>query len=134
MPVLESDLLARSDELLMRQVHPSQITEGRPSQSTFTPTDRDQGHLSADRESLISAKDAYERYLINKNLTSAGGTWGVSVSEFFDLGLLSYSDPLEINEAHALVDFSAVGDQKKQQAKGKLAYAKAKDRGRLYPR
>lgn len=38
MPVLKEALLVEASELLMRQVHPSQITEGRPAQSTFTPT------------------------------------------------------------------------------------------------
>jgi hypothetical protein len=133
MPVLKEALLVEASELLMRQVHPSQITEGRPAQSTFTPTERDNGLLSADRESLISPRDAYERYLRSKNLAAAGGTWGVSVKEFSDLGLQSYSDPLQDNPAHALVDFTLAGEQKRRQSIGKLVYAKARDRGRLYP-
>jgi hypothetical protein len=133
MPVNESTLLDEPGELLMRQVHPSQITEGRPAQSTFTPTDNDNGLLSADRESLISPKMAYERYLRNKNLAAAGGTWGVSVKEFLDLGLKSHADPLPENMAHALVDFTLVADRKQWRAKGKLVYARARDRGRLYP-
>ena len=133
MPVNENALLLESSELLMRQVHPSQITEGRPAQATFTPTNRDNGLLSADRESLISPKEAYERYLRNKNLVAAGGAWGVSVKEALDLDLNSYADPLQDNTAHALIDFSSIADQKLRQRKGKLLYAKARDRGRLYP-
>lgn len=133
MPVHETKLLVESGELLMRQVHPSQITEGRPAQATFTPTNRDTGLLSADRQSLISPREAYERYLRNKNLAAAGGTWGVSVKELQDLGLSSYSDPLPDNAAHALVDFTSIEDQKLRHTKGKLVYAKARDRGRLYP-
>jgi hypothetical protein len=133
MPINDASLIDVSDEILMRQVHPSQVTEGRLASGQFTPTDSDNGHLSADRESLISPKEAYERYLKNKNLVAAGGAWGVSITEFSELGLQSYSDPLPENGAHALVDFNAAGDLRQQKLKGKLAYAKAKDRGRLYP-
>ena len=49
------------------------------------------------------------------------------------VGLASYADPLSDNSAHALVAFAAVGGAKKQQTAGKVVYAKAKTRGRLYP-
>lgn len=133
MPITSDHLLPQSDELMTRQVHPSQMAEGRPSARSFSPTASDDGYLSADRSSLLSPKDAYERYLERKKLIEAGGTWGVSVQEFGSLGLFCYSDPLPDSAAHALVDFSAAGDEKKQQAFAKLAYAKAKARGRLYP-
>ena len=133
MPINDQSRLLASDELLTRQVHPSQMTEGRPSSRSFTPTDKDAGHLSADRESLLSPRDAYEAYLQRKKLTEAGGTWGVSIQEFVSLGLASYADPIPENSAHVLVDFTSAGDTKKQQVVGKLAYAKAKARGRLHP-
>lgn len=133
MPINDDFLLAISEELLTRQVHPSQITEGRISSRSFTPTYKDAGHLSADRESLLSPRTAYENYLQRKKLTEAGGTWGVSIQEFLSLGLASYADPTPDNSAHVLVDFTSAGDSKKQQTVGKLAYAKAKARGRLYP-
>ena len=133
MPISDKSLLPASDELLTRQVHPSQMTEGRPASRSFTPTDKDAGHLSADRESLRSPRDAYESYLQRKKLTEAGGTWGVSIQEFVSLGLASYANPIPDNSAHALVDFTSAGGAKKQQTVGKLAYAKAKARGRLHP-
>ena len=133
MPINDASLLPASAELLTRQVHPSQMTEGRPSARSFTPTEKDAGHLSADRENLLSPRDAYERYLQQKQLKEAGGTWGVSVQEFANLGLASYADPIFDNSAHALVDFTVAGDSKRQQTVGKLAYAKAKARGRLHP-
>lgn len=133
MPINDESVLSASAELLTRQVHPSQMAEGRPSARLFTPTDKDNGHLSADRESLLSPRDAYERYLQRKQLTEAGGTWGVSIQEFSSLALASYADPIPDNSAHVLVDFTSAGDTKKQQTLGKLAYAKAKARGRLHP-
>jgi hypothetical protein len=133
MPINDASLLPASAELLTRQVHPSQITEGRPSARSFTPTEKDAGHLSADRESLLSPREAYERYLQRKQLNEGGGTWGVSIQEFANLGLTSYADPISDNSAHTLVDFTSAGDAKKQQTVGKLAFAKAKARGRLHP-
>lgn len=117
----------------MRQVHPNNmIQEGRLWSGAFTPTKADAGLLSADRDSIISPKDAYERYLRAKALTQAGGTWGVSTREFAVIGLECYSDPIAGNDAHVLVDFAAKGAEK-EKGLGKLAYSKASARGRLYP-
>ncbi|MBV6865448.1 hypothetical protein [Xanthomonas euvesicatoria] len=132
MPVAESNKLAASDELLMRQVHPNCMQEGRLWSGAFTPTKADKGLLSADRESIMSPKDAYERYLAAKALTQAGGSWGVSINEFKALDLACYSDPIADNNAHVLVDFAAKGAENEKRL-GKLAYAKANARGRLYP-
>ena len=108
------------------------MQEGRLWSGAFTPTSADRGLLSTDRASIISPKDAYDRYLKTKALANAGGSWGVSVNEFKSIGLLCYSDPVSGNEAHALVDFAAQGAAK-EKGLGKLAYAKASTRGRLYP-
>lgn len=132
MPVAEAYKLAASDELLMRQLHPNNIQEGRLWSGAFTPTKADAGHLSSDRDSIISPKDAYERYLRAKALTQGGGTWGVSINEFVALGLECYADSIPGNDAHALVDFAAKGAEK-EMALGKLAASKASVRGRLYP-
>jgi hypothetical protein len=133
MPVADANKLTESDELLMRQVHPNNmLQEGRLWSGAFTPTKADAGLLSADRDSIISPKDAYERYLRMKSLAQAGGSWGVSIIEFAAIGLECYSDPVAGNDAHALVDF-AKKDAGKQKGLGKLAYSRAAARGRLYP-
>ena len=118
-------------ELLHRQVHPNMVQKGRPSSKIFTPTVKDQGKLSSDRANLLSAKDAYERYLAKKNLVEAGGAWGVTVEEFNSAGLPCYSDPVEGNEAHALTDFKASSDD--FETLGAIAYRAAIARGRLWP-
>src|SRR3546814_8534609 len=62
MPVAETNKLAASDEILMRQVHPKMMQqEGRLWSGAFTPTKADNGLLSADRDYVISPKEAYER-------------------------------------------------------------------------
>lgn len=118
-------------ELLHRQVHPNMIQKGRPSSKIFTPTGKDQGKLSSDRDAIISAKYAYERYLAKKNLTAAGGTWGVTVEEFNNVGLPCFPDPVEGNEAHALTDFTVSSFD--FETLGALAYRAAIARGRLWP-
>ncbi len=132
MPVTEDNKLGASDELLMRQVHPKNVQEGRLWSGAFTPTRADAGLLSADRDSIISPKDAYERYLRAKALVQAGGTWGVSIDEFAAIGLECYGDPVAGNDAHVLVNFAAKGEAN-EKGLGKLAYSKASARGRLYP-
>lgn len=132
MPVAGANKIAESDELLMRQVHANLMQEGRLWSGAFTPTKADNGLLSADRDSVISPKEAYERYLKAKALAQAGGSWGVSVSEFAGMGLSCYSDPVADNDAHVIVDFAAKGAER-EKSLGKLAYAKASARGRLYP-
>lgn len=133
MPISPEHKLTSVGTLLMRQVHPSQMQEGRPASRSFTPNDADGGHLSADDDTFVSPKIAYERYLAAKNLEKAGGTWAVSVGEFAELGLSSYADPLENNSAHVLVDFTTAGNPKQYGILGKAAYSKAILRGRLFP-
>lgn len=132
MPIAEANKLAASDELLMRQVHANMMQEGRLWSGAFMPTKADGGLLSSDRDSVISPKEAYERYLRLKALSQAGGTWGVSINEFKAIDLQCYSDPVPDNDAHTLVDYAVKGVDK-EKGLGKLAYAKASARGRLYP-
>lgn len=132
MPVADANKIAASDELMMRQVHPNMMQEGRLWSGAFAPTKADNGLLSADRDSVISPKDAYERYLKLKALAQAGGTWGVSTSEFNAIDLMCYSDPLPDNDAHVVVDYAAKGAER-EKGLSKLAYARASARGRLYP-
>lgn len=132
MPVSDASVIEVSDELMMRQVHPNLIHEGRLWSGAFTPTQKDSGLLSADRSSIITPRDAYERYLKTKLLNQAGGTWAVSVSEFKSIDLLCYSDPVQDNTAHALVDYSSK-EPNVRKILGKAAYAKASARGRLHP-
>lgn len=139
MPISDSDSIKPSSELLLRQVHPNFMQAGRLWSRAFTPTDADNGELSVDRDTIISAKDAFERYLANKKLSTSGGCWGVSVQEFSNLGLNTYSDPItdtenptNTNLAHALVNFAAYPTDK-HKALGKAAHRKAADRGQLYP-
>lgn len=131
MPVDETSLLT-DDEILHRQCNSKTIQDGRPWSRLFSPTDRDGGLLSADRESLRSPREAYEAYLAAKGQGSSAGVWGVTVHEFRELDLFSYADGIAGNDAHALIDFSAFAKDAVLE-KAKLARDKALTRKRLYP-
>ena len=131
MSVDKTNLLT-ADEILHRQCNSKTIQDGRPWSRLFSPTDRDAGLLSADRESLRSAKEAYEAYLAAKGAGSSAGAWGVSVNEFLDLDLFCYADEIAGNDAHALIDFSSLTKDESLE-KAKLARDKALNRNRLYP-
>lgn len=130
MPVSDEHKLHIMDEVMLRQTHPNWIDEGRPVSRHFLPNSSDGGLLSSDRGSLTTPREAYEAYLAKQRKTA--GTWGVTIGEYSAEGLSCYSDPLDDNHAHALVDYSAHGEKEQKNLSKKL-YRKAIDRGRLYP-
>lgn len=131
MPIDEDHKLHDMDEILFRQAHPAWIDEGRPVSRHFLPNSNDGGQLSSDRSSLTTPREAYEAYLEKARKTA--GTWGVTVGEYGGEGLLCYSDPVDDNHAHAVVDFST-HNEKEQKGLSKKLYRKAVDRGCLYPK
>jgi hypothetical protein len=129
--------LSDDDELLLRQVHPSFVRDGRPSSQAFRPTNKDAGKLSVARGSLTTPAAAFELYRMGLELPSAG-TWAVSVGECREQGLNVLPDPLISppekvpDPAHALVDFAA-HSKNQVEAKGARLARKASERGRLHP-
>lgn len=99
--------LTNPDELLFRQVNPAFIHKGRVSSQAFIPTKKDEGLLSTSRESLTTPETAYNLYVEELGLASAG-VWGVTVGECEDQQLTSYADPVAgsvDDPAHCVVDF-----------------------------
>lgn len=131
MPVGDDHKLHDLDEILLRQAHPAWMDEGRPVSRHFLPNSKDGGQLSSDRGNLTTPREAYEAYLAKERKTA--GTWGVSVAEYRAEGLDCFSDPLDDNPAHAVIDFSS-HDEKVQKNLSKKLYRKAVDRGCLYPK
>lgn len=131
-------LLDPSDGLLYRQVHPRLFKNGTPTSVNFRPTERDEGKLSVDRSSVVSAEQAHQRFLA-RGLDSIG-TWAFSVEEVESTGRNAWADPIEPdpavgepgNPAHAFVDFDEL-DRKQSEAVARLLKRAALDRGRLFP-
>ncbi|SLM24888.1 hypothetical protein SAMN04488690_2616 [Stenotrophomonas indicatrix] len=130
MPVDEASKLSHVDEIMLRQVLPLWVQEGRPSSAAFSPNSNDEGNLSVDRRTIIDPKLAFEAYL-QRGLKS-GGVWGVSVGECHKEGLDCYSDPLDDNAAHALVNFGSASRNESRRIGGRLR-DKAHSRGCLHP-
>lgn len=129
MPISVEHKLDDHDELLLRQVIPIWVQEGRPSSRAFRPNSNDGGHLSSDRNSVTTPREAYEAYLARQRRSA--GVWGLTVGEYANESLPSYSDPLHDDPAHAVTDFSAC-TEKQQRNKSKRLHVCALDRGCLY--
>ncbi len=123
------------EELLLRQVHPKFIVEARITSQTFLPTEKDDKKLSVNRNSMISAHEAFNLHTQVKKLQSIG-VWGVSVEEVKTFDSLSLeSDPIETpiqDLSHSLINFSKLSSESRIKATAKQLTAKARDRGCLY--
>jgi hypothetical protein len=123
------------DELLLRQVHPSFIQDGRVTSQAFRPTPKDQKKLSVNRNSLISAQVIFEVHTKKKKLSSAG-VWGVSVQEAKETpGLSLKEDPIEgpIEDlSHCLIDFSNIDSEGRIKTIASKLADKARSRGCLF--
>jgi hypothetical protein len=124
-------LLADHAEILYRQVHPNWVEDGVPSYLAFRPTTKDEGQLSVDQGSLITAEDAYRQHTTIRKLKSAG-TWAVTVGEADGAALKSFDDHEDDPPAHGFIDFRGLGKREAQRNAAILA-ARAHKRGRLYP-
>jgi hypothetical protein len=130
------EALADADEVLLRQVHPSFLRDGRPSSQEWKPTKKDEGWLSVARDSLTSAQAAFEHHTQQRRLASAG-TWAVTVGECQTEDLGAYSDPLNAtstigeDSAHAVIDFTGLPNSQVEAKAVRLSRC-ASERGCLY--
>lgn len=115
--------------LLLRQVHPSFVQDGRPSSQAFRPTPKDEQKLSVYDGDQITPAHAWEHYS-NKLGMQSCGVMAVTLAECSALELPVTPDPEPFPE-HALIDFSALGKSATEK-KAKLLKAKAETRGWLY--
>ncbi|NMA21162.1 MAG: hypothetical protein GX927_11340 [Lentisphaerae bacterium] len=115
--------------LLLRQVHPIFVQDGRASTQVFRPTPKDEQKLSVYDGDQITAVKAFGHYTQILKLKSCG-VMAVSVAECKTLNLPVMPDPEPFPE-HALIDFSDYGKNATEK-KAKLLREKAVKRGWLY--
>lgn len=89
---------------LYRQIHPTQVMDGRVSSQAFRPMPKDQNGLSVYDGDKCSAQESYEHFTRVIKGTSAG-VLGVTVAECASLQLPVRAD-YETHEYHALIDFA----------------------------
>lgn len=118
-----------SDTLLLRQVHPNFIQDGRVSSQAFRPTPKDQSLLSVYDGDQIDPTAAHDHYTGTLGLPSIG-VMGVQVRECEALELPACPDPKPFRE-HAVIDFRSHG-RKATESKAKQLRARAEHRDWLY--
>lgn len=117
------------ETLLLRQIHPSFIQDGRVTSQAFRPTPKDEFMLSVDDGDRISAEASWQRFIANPACKSIG-VQAVSFAECYEqeLPLIEDGQP---HPEHCSIDFRLF-DKKQIEAKAKILRVHAKQRGWLF--
>ena len=118
-----------SETILIRQIHPSFVQDGRVGSNAFCPTSKDEGRLSTYDGDKIDAESSWQHYTNDLGHESVGA-YGISVEECNSLDLPVAEDPEPFPE-HVLVDFNGHGSSAVKK-KGKKLRKFAVDRGWLH--
>lgn len=119
----------KQETLLLRQIHPSFVQQGRVTSQAFRPTPKDEHRLSVYDGDMIEPPPAYEHYTGTLGHASVG-VMAVSVAECAGLNLPAVSDPEPFPE-HAVIDFTGF-EKRLVEKKAKLLKARAEQRDWLY--
>ena len=117
------------DTLLLRQIHPSFIQDGRVTSQAFRPTPKDEFLLSVDDGDRVTAEASWQRFITNPACKSVG-VQAVSQAECTAQELTVIEDGKPHPE-HCSVDFTAF-DKKAIEKKSKLLRAQAETRDWLF--
>ena len=115
--------------LLLRQVSPSWMHDGRPTRQTFIPTAKDKGYLSVYNGDMITAEDAWLHYTQELGFISVGVV-AVSCDEYAALELPVAPDP-EPFPSHVTINFNGY-TRAQIRIKAKVLSILANHRGWLY--
>ena len=118
-----------NETLLLRQINPGFIVDGRVTSQAFRPTPKDQAMLSVYDNDMIEPADAWIHFTVQFGCYSEG-VLGISVTECNDLNLTARSDPEPFPE-HAVIDFTGLSNNQCE-SKSKKLKIKALARGWLY--
>jgi hypothetical protein len=119
----------KDQTLLLRQIHPNFLQNGRVSSQAFRPTPKDEQRLSVYDGDQIAPQPAYQHYTETMRFQSSG-VMAVTVSECHTLALPAEPDPIPFPE-HVVIDFSAYSKNAVEK-KAKQLKAVAEARGWLY--
>lgn len=115
--------------LLLRQIHPSFVQDGRVTSQAFRPTPKDELQLSVDNGDHVSAEQAWRRFIANPACASVGvQALAHSDCTAHELPVIEDGQPYP---EHCSIDFSAF-DKKTIEKKAKLLRAAAEARGWLF--
>lgn len=117
------------DTLLLRQIHPSFVQDGRVTSQAFRPTPKDEYLLSVDDGDRVTAEVAWQRFTSNPDC-KAVGVQAISHAECQAQALPVIVDGVPHPE-HCAIDFTAL-DKKAIEKKAKLLRTHAQARGWLF--
>lgn len=117
------------DTLLLRQVNPAWIQDGRMTSQVFRPTPKDSKRLSVYDGDQISAEDAWSHYVKELELSSVGVV-AVTVVECKEQDLPVAPDPNPFPE-HVVIEFNDYSNSQIKTKAKKLTRA-AEARGWRY--
>lgn len=115
--------------MLLRQINPSWIQEGRVTSQTFRPTSTDEKLLSVYDGDKIAAEDSWRHFTIELGLVSIG-VMAATVAECQSHALTVTPDPEPYPE-HVVIDYSGFSE-KQIKSKAKFLTAAAVSRGWQY--
>ncbi|WP_297505020.1 hypothetical protein [Ferrovum sp.] len=114
--------------LLLRQIHPGFVQDGRVTSQAFRPTPKDEFHLSVDNGDTISPETAWIRFNDTQSCKSVG-VQAVSKAECDMETLRVIADGIPHPE-HCSIDFTGF-DRKTIEKKAKYLRSQAEKRGWL---
>lgn len=118
-----------SDTLLLRQINPAWVQQGRVTSQAFKPTLKDNKQLSVYDGDQMTAEDSWVHYTEELGYSSVG-VMGVSVEECQSLDLIAELDPKPF-PAHAVIKFDGCSNSQIER-KAKSLKKAAKVRGWQY--
>lgn len=117
------------DTLLLRQVNPLWVQQGRVTSQVFRPTPKDEKRLSVYDGDQITPENAWKHFCADLGFTSVG-VLAVTVGECRTYDLPSTPDPEPFPE-HVVIDFTELSENQIK-VKAKLLKGAAESRSWLY--
>ena len=121
------------ETLLLRQINPSFIQNGRVTSQAFRPTPKDENNLSVYDGDQITPEDSWRHFTLNP-LCSSAGVMAVSQRQCAEQGVPVVPDPDPSGvpfPEHAYLNFSDLS-KREIEKKAKALSSKARERDWLY--
>lgn len=119
----------KAETLLLRQIHPHFVQNGRVTSQAFRPTLKDECRLSVDNGDMVSPEVAWERFTSQVDCRSSG-VMALSQGECAECELSVIQDGIPYDE-HCYLDFTGL-ERKQSERIGKRLGAFAQTRGWQY--
>lgn len=119
-----------NETMLLRQVNPLFVVEGRLTSQIFRPTDKDDKRLSVYDGDLISPEDSWDHFTTSLGFRSKG-VLGVTVDECESSNLTAEPDNEPFPE-HAIISFESCETKGAIRTAGKKLNKYAAERYWLY--